>query len=58
MCLPGWIGDPIISLRSTVFVDADFATDLRASKSTPGVYICLVGPRSFLLIISVCKKQG
>ena len=58
ICLQGWIGDHIDQLRLVLYVDADFASDLRTSKSTSGAYVCLVGPQSFFPIVSLCKKQG
>lgn len=56
--MQGWIGDSIDALRLTLYVDADFASDLRTSKSTSGAYLCLVSPQPFFPIISACKTQG
>jgi hypothetical protein len=41
-----------------MFVDASFAGDLQDSKSTSGMYLCLVGPNTFVPISWLCKKQG
>ena len=41
-----------------VFSDASFAGDLRDSKSTSGGVVCLVGPRTFVPLTWMCKKQG
>ena len=41
-----------------MFVDASFAADLRDSKSTTGAYLCLFGPRTFVPIMWLCKKQS
>ena len=41
-----------------MFVGASFAADLRDSKSTTGAYLCLFGPRTFVPIMWLCKKQS
>jgi len=41
-----------------LFCDASFAGDLKDSKSTSGVLLCLVGPYTFCPITWLCKKQG
>ena len=40
-----------------VCCDADFAGDTRASKSTSGCYVALVGPNTSMPISSLCKEQ-
>ena len=40
-----------------LYVDASFAADLEDSKSTNGAYLCIVGPRTFVPITWVCKRQ-
>ncbi|WP_288992749.1 DNA (cytosine-5-)-methyltransferase, partial [uncultured Marinobacter sp.] len=52
------VGDPLEDCRLVMFVDASFAGDLRDSKSTTGVIMVLVGPRTFCPISWICKKQG
>ena len=39
------------------YCDADLAGDRTDSKSTSGVLICLVGPRTYMPITGVSKKQ-
>ena len=38
-------------------MDASFAGDLDDSKSTNGAYLCIFGPRTFVPITWVCKRQ-
>lgn len=38
--------------------DASFAGNIIDSKSTSGGVLCIVGPRTFVLVSWVCKKQG
>ena len=57
-CLEAWIGDPPDKLKFVAWCDADFAGDVRASKSTSGAYLALVGPNSFFPVSSLCKKQS
>ena len=52
------MGDSAGDIRLALFVDASFAADLDDSKSTSGVWLCLVGPRTFIPITWMCKKQG
>ena len=40
------------------FVDASFAGDLTDSKSTSASILCLIGPRTFVPVTWMCKKQG
>ena len=53
-----WVGDPPEHCRLTLFSDASFADSLEDSKSTTGAYLVLVGPRTFVPITWICKKQG
>ena len=39
------------------FVDADYAGDKTNSWSTSGVFIAIVGPRTYVPIVAVSKKQ-
>ena len=39
-------------------VDASFARDLTDSKSTSASVLCLIGPRTFVPVTWMCKKQG
>ena len=52
------VGDPPEDCRLVMFVDASFAGDLRDSKSTTGVIMVPVGPRTFCPVSWICKKQG
>ena len=55
--LHGWISDPADLLEVVAYCDADLAGDRTDSKSTSGVLVCLVGPRSYMPIAAVSKKQ-
>ena len=57
MKLEGYIGDDPKSLNLQLFVDADFASDLETRKSTSGLFLALVGPRSFFPLTAISKKQ-
>ena len=52
------VGDEPEDLKLAVFADASFAGDLKDSKSPSGGYLCLVGPRTYVPLTWVCKKQG
>ena len=45
-------------LKLAVFADASFAGDLKDSKSTSGGFLALVGPRTYVPLTWICKKQG
>jgi hypothetical protein len=53
----GWIGDKRDKLELVLYCDADLAGDRNDSKSTSGVFMCLVGPTSFMPLAAVSKKQ-
>ena len=55
--LNSFCGDVASDLHLMVYCDADFAGDVRASKSTSGGYIALAGPNSFMPISAICCKQ-
>ena len=55
--LYGWIGDPPDLLELVLYCDADLAGDRTDSKSTSGVFMCLLGPRSFMPLNALSKKQ-
>ena len=52
-----WIGDAIENLELVLFCDADLAGDRTDSKSTTGVFLCILGPRSFVPLTGISKKQ-
>ena len=52
------VGDPVTDMKLAVYSDASFAGDLTDSKSTTGGVLCLVGPRTFVPLTRICKKQG
>ena len=51
------VGDPPEDCHIVMFADASFAGDLRDSKSTTGVVMVLVGPRTFCPISWICKSR-
>ena len=52
------MGDSAERLKLVVYADASFAGDTRDSKSTSGGLLCLVGPRTFVPLNWICKKQS
>lgn len=62
-CTKHWVirhlvGDAPKDLKLTCYSDASFAGDLQDSKSTTGGLLYLVGPRAFVPLTWICKKQG
>ena len=55
--LYGWIADPPDLLELALYCDADLAADRTDSKSTSGVFMCLLGPCSFMPLNALSKKQ-
>ena len=53
-----YVGDYPDDCFLVCFCDASFAGDLEDSKSTSGAYVVLMGPRTFVPITWLCKKQG
>ena len=51
------VGDTAENCIMALFSDASFAGDLKDSKSTSGAFLALVGPRTFVPITWMCKKQ-
>ena len=52
-----WIGDPPDLLELVLYCYADLAGDRTDSKSTSGVFMCLLGPCSFMPLNALSKKQ-
>ena len=52
-----FVGDHPQDCWMALFVDASFASDLEDAKSTNGAYLCIVGPRTFVPVTWVCKRQ-
>ena len=55
--LYGWVGDSPEFIELVAYCDAGLAGDRTDAKSTSGVLICLVGPRTYMPITGVSKKQ-
>ena len=55
--LYGWVGDPPHMLDLVVYYDADLAGDRTVSKSTSGMCMCLLGPRTVMPLNAMSKKQ-
>ena len=55
--LYGWVGDRSDMIEVVTYCDADLAGDRTDAKSTSGVLVCLVGPRTYMPITAVSKKQ-
>jgi hypothetical protein len=55
----GFVGDTDLSvLHLGLFTDADVAGDRGSMKSTYGVFLALMGPRTFYLLCAVSKKTN
>ena len=52
-----FVGDYPKNCWLALFCDASFAGDLEDSKSTNGAYLCIVGPRTFVPVSWLCKRQ-
>ena len=52
------VGDVASDIKLVYYADADFAGDLRSSRSTSGGYLCLVGPNTYVPVTWLCKRQG
>ena len=57
ICLHAWVGDPIERIKMVLYCDADLASDRNDHKSTSGVFLCLMGPQTFVPIAAYCRKQ-
>ena len=56
--LEGFVGNAAWELSVMCYSDADFAGDIKDSKSTSGCYIALVGTSTFVPIAAMSKKQS
>ena len=55
----GWCGDQDSNkFKLALFCDADFAGCVQTARSTTGVYLVLVGPKTFLPLTATSKKQS
>ena len=52
-----WIGDKYEDCALHLFVDASFADGLEDAKSTTGAQLVLMGPRTFVTLGWICRKQ-
>ena len=55
--LESFVGDKPEDCHVVLFTDADFAGDVKSSKSTSGAYLCIAGPNTFAPVTAICKKQ-
>ena len=56
--MTSFVGDNAEDCKLMLFCDASFAGDLVGSKSTSGMILVIVGPRTFVPITWFVKKQG
>jgi hypothetical protein len=56
--LKGSVHDPLDKLSLKLFADADFAGCEKTARSTSGVFLCLVGPNTFMPLAAISKKQS
>ena len=54
----GWVGDMPTELAPHMFCDADFAGCTQTQRSTSGVHMALMGPRSRFPVAAASKIQG
>ena len=52
-----WIGDTPEDVEIVLYCDADLSGDRTDGKSTSGVFLCLMGPNTFVPLAGVSKKQ-
>ena len=57
MVLTGFVGDDIKDCCLRLYADADFAGDRPGYRSTPGAFLCIVGPHTFFPLASKSAKQ-
>ncbi len=53
----GYVGDRITDCSLCVFSDADLAGDHEDSKSTSGIFMVIIGPRTLFPLSAVSKRQ-
>ncbi len=53
----GWVGDKISDLSLELYSDADFAGCPETKRSTSGVFLVLVGKRTWFPLAAISKKQ-
>ena len=56
--LEGGVGDTLKDCAIMLFTDADFAGNLRDSKSTTGIFMAMVGPNTFFPLGAISKTQS
>ena len=54
----GFCGDTFKDCRIALFADADYAGCKSTAKSTSGNFLAIVGPRTYMPLAAVSKKQG
>ena len=52
-----FVGDEFHNCTLALFADADYAGDKTDSVSTSGVFAAVIGPRTYVPIKSISKKQ-
>ena len=55
--MTSWVGDPIKDWELVAYSDADLAGDYDTSRSTTGVFLCVRGPRTFITLQGISKRQ-
>jgi len=54
----GWVADKFEDMTMHLFTDADFAGCDQSLRSTIGVHLCLLGPKSCFPLAGQSKRQG
>jgi hypothetical protein len=52
-----WVTDKPENMELVLYCDADLAGDRNDAKSTSGIFLCLMGPNSFVPLSGISKKQ-
>ncbi len=52
-----WVGDEMSDVEIVLYCDADLSGDRTDGKSTSGVFLCLMGPNTFVPLCGLSKKQ-
>ena len=53
-----WVGDRPEHWELVLYCDADLAGDRTDAKSTSGIFMCIIGPRTFVPLTAISKKQS
>ena len=55
--LGGFVGDNPANCPVVAYFDANFADELKTSKSTSGFFLAIIGPNTFMPVTAFAKRQ-